>query len=92
MAPAGFLQISEIKPPPCRSSRPASSSSSNTVRTTAGEAPALTRLLREIIERILPEKNYVEAARALRARWKRDRVPMKSRFPELLEELTAKIP
>jgi siroheme synthase-like protein len=59
---------------------------------TAGEAPALTRLLREIIERILPEKNYVEAARALRARWKRDRVPMKSRFPELLEELTAKIP
>lgn len=57
-----------------------------------GEAPALTRLLREILEHILPDETYVAAARALRARWKRDRAPMKSRFPELLLELTAKTP
>ena len=57
-----------------------------------GEAPALTRLLREILEQILPEQTYVEAARTLRARWKRDATPMKSRFPQLLQELTAKIP
>ncbi len=55
-----------------------------------GEAPALTRLLREIVERILPEETYVDAARSLRARWKRDGVPMKSRFPELVRELAAK--
>jgi siroheme synthase-like protein len=58
----------------------------------AGQAPALTRLLREIVEHILPDETYVTAARALRARWKRDRVPMKSRFPELLMDLTAKTP
>jgi uroporphyrin-III C-methyltransferase/precorrin-2 dehydrogenase/sirohydrochlorin ferrochelatase len=58
----------------------------------AGQAPALTRLLREIVERILPDETYVTAARTLRARWKRDRVPMKSRFPELLLDLTAKTP
>jgi uroporphyrin-III C-methyltransferase/precorrin-2 dehydrogenase/sirohydrochlorin ferrochelatase len=56
----------------------------------AGEAPALTRLLREIIEHLLPDATYVTAARTLRARWKHDRVPMKSRFPQLLLELTAK--
>jgi uroporphyrin-III C-methyltransferase/precorrin-2 dehydrogenase/sirohydrochlorin ferrochelatase len=54
----------------------------------AGKAPALTRLLREIVEHILPDDTYVSAARALRVRWKRDRVPMRSRFPELLRELT----
>jgi len=54
-----------------------------------GEAPALTRLLREVVEHILPDETYVAAARALRARWKRDRTPMKSRFPELLAEMVA---
>ena len=58
----------------------------------AGKAPALTRLLREIVEHILPDEAYVTAARTLRARWKRDRAPMKSRFPQLLQELTAKTP
>jgi siroheme synthase-like protein len=57
-----------------------------------GEAPALTRLLREIVEQILPEETYVAAARALRAQWKRDRIPMKSRFPELLQNLKTKTP
>ena len=55
-----------------------------------GEAPALTRLLRQIVEHILPDETYVTAARALRARWKRDRVPMGARFPELLQDLVAK--
>ncbi len=54
-----------------------------------GEAPALTRLLRELVEQILPEDGYVQAARALRRRWKRDRVPMKSRFAELVATLSA---
>ncbi len=56
----------------------------------AGQAPALTRLLREIVEQILPDETYVAAARSLRTTWKRDRVPMKSRFPELLKTLAAK--
>lgn len=58
----------------------------------AAEAPALTRLLREILEQLLPDETYITAARSLRARWKRDRTPMKSRFPQLLEELTNKNP
>jgi len=55
-----------------------------------GEAPALTRLLREVVEHVLPDETYVEAARSLRVRWKREGVPMKSRFPELLRELVAR--
>jgi uroporphyrin-III C-methyltransferase/precorrin-2 dehydrogenase/sirohydrochlorin ferrochelatase len=50
----------------------------------AGETPALTRLLREILEQILPDEQWVEAARALRAKWKSERTPMGSRFPELV--------
>jgi uroporphyrin-III C-methyltransferase/precorrin-2 dehydrogenase/sirohydrochlorin ferrochelatase len=53
-----------------------------------GEAPALTRLIREIVEQILPEDRWVEAARALRAEWKRERRPMKSRFAELVAVLS----
>jgi siroheme synthase-like protein len=52
-----------------------------------GEAPALTRLLREIIEQLLPEDRYVEIARDLRQRWKRDARPMHSRFAELVDAL-----
>jgi siroheme synthase-like protein len=49
-----------------------------------GETPALTRLLREILEQALPDDDWVEAARALRARWKAEGTPMASRFPELV--------
>jgi len=52
-----------------------------------GAAPALTRLVREVIERALPPDEYVARARQLRAQWKRDKVPMASRFPALLREL-----
>jgi uroporphyrin-III C-methyltransferase/precorrin-2 dehydrogenase/sirohydrochlorin ferrochelatase len=51
----------------------------------SGESPAITRLLREIIEQILPEPEWVDAARALRERWKRDKTPMGSRFAELVK-------
>jgi uroporphyrin-III C-methyltransferase/precorrin-2 dehydrogenase/sirohydrochlorin ferrochelatase len=54
-----------------------------------GAAPALTRLVREVIEAALPAEDYVARARALRAHWKRDRVPIASRFPTLLRELVA---
>jgi uroporphyrin-III C-methyltransferase/precorrin-2 dehydrogenase/sirohydrochlorin ferrochelatase len=52
-----------------------------------GEAPALTRLLRELIEQLLPEDRYVEIARDLRRRWKREGRPMGLRFAELVQAL-----
>jgi uroporphyrin-III C-methyltransferase/precorrin-2 dehydrogenase/sirohydrochlorin ferrochelatase len=56
----------------------------------SGEAPALTRLLREIIEQVLPEPEWVQAARALRERWKREKTPMGSRFAELVQAFKEK--
>jgi uroporphyrin-III C-methyltransferase/precorrin-2 dehydrogenase/sirohydrochlorin ferrochelatase len=52
----------------------------------SAEVPALTRLVREIIERALPEERWIAAAKELRARWKRDKTPMASRFSELLRD------
>ena len=52
----------------------------------SADAPALTRLLREILEQVLPEEEWVDAAKELRAKWKRDHVPMASRFAELVRE------
>jgi siroheme synthase (precorrin-2 oxidase/ferrochelatase) len=49
-----------------------------------GETPALTRLLREVLEQALPDADWVEAARQLRTKWRREGTPMGSRFPELL--------
>lgn len=54
---------------------------------TGGAAPALARLVREIIEQVLPDSDWVDQATALRARWKRENVPMSSRFPELVRVL-----
>ncbi len=51
---------------------------------TSGEAPALSRLLREVLERALPEEAWVDAAKELRERWKREGTPMVSRFGELV--------
>ncbi|HEU4539062.1 MAG TPA: bifunctional precorrin-2 dehydrogenase/sirohydrochlorin ferrochelatase, partial [Polyangiaceae bacterium] len=50
----------------------------------SGEAPALSRLLRQVLERALPEERWVSAARALRARWRREGSPHASRFAELV--------
>jgi len=52
-----------------------------------GEVPALTRLVREVLESALPEDRWVRAARDLRRRWKRDATPMGARFAELVREL-----
>lgn len=52
----------------------------------SAEVPALTRLVREVIERALPEDRWIAAARELRARWKREKTPMGSRFAELLKD------
>jgi siroheme synthase-like protein len=50
----------------------------------SGEAPALSRLLREVLEQALPEDAWVEAAKALRDKWKKDGTPMASRFADLV--------
>jgi siroheme synthase-like protein len=57
-----------------------------------GEAPALSRLLREIVERILPEDEWIERARALRDRWRAEKTPMRSRFAELVRGFAARAP
>ena len=49
-----------------------------------GELPALSRLLREILEAVLPEERFIEAARALRRKWRAEHTPMASRFSELV--------
>ncbi len=51
---------------------------------TSGEAPALARLVREIVEQLLPDDDFVETARALREKWKTEGTPMGSRFAELV--------
>lgn len=51
---------------------------------TSGEAPALARLLREVLEQALPEEGFVDAARALREKWRTEKTPMASRFGELV--------
>jgi len=56
----------------------------------SGHAPALTRLLRELIEQILPEDHWIRAARDLRARWRAESVPMGSRFAELVRTFKAR--
>jgi siroheme synthase-like protein len=52
----------------------------------SGEAPALARLLREIIEQVMPGPTWVEHAKRLRAKWLADRSPMADRFGELVKE------
>jgi siroheme synthase-like protein len=56
---------------------------------TSGDAPALTRLLREALDAVLPEDldKWMAVAREERAKWRRDGVPMNERRPLLLEAL-----
>jgi siroheme synthase-like protein len=56
----------------------------------SGEAPALTRLLREIIEHTLPADEWVARARELRLQWRADGTPMGQRFGQLVRELAKK--
>jgi len=56
---------------------------------TEGRAPALTALLREAIDLLLPADvdRWLDAAQEQRTEWKRSSVPMEQRKPRLLEAL-----
>jgi siroheme synthase-like protein len=52
----------------------------------SGATPALTRLLREIVEQVLPGEGWIEHARALREKWIADGTPMGERFGALVRD------
>ena len=56
---------------------------------TKGDAPALTALVREALDALLPEEvgEWMAEARRQRTVWRRDRVPMGARKPRLLAAL-----
>jgi uroporphyrin-III C-methyltransferase/precorrin-2 dehydrogenase/sirohydrochlorin ferrochelatase len=58
---------------------------------TSGAAPALTALLREGLDAMLPRDlaSWMWQARAARVAWRRDGVPMEARKPRLLQALNA---
>jgi len=56
----------------------------------SGATPALTRLVREVIEQVLPGDDWIEHAKRLRATWIAEKKPMGSRFADLVRELAAK--
>ncbi|MGO9832696.1 MAG: bifunctional precorrin-2 dehydrogenase/sirohydrochlorin ferrochelatase [Polyangiaceae bacterium] len=56
----------------------------------SGETPALTRLLREVIEEVLPGEAWIDHARRLRARWLAEKTPVGERFGDLVRQLAAK--
>jgi siroheme synthase-like protein len=58
----------------------------------SGELPALSRLLREVIEHVLPAERWIEIARGLRRRWRTEGLPMGERFGELVRALSAPAP
>ena len=51
----------------------------------SGATPALSRLLREIIEELLPGEAWVEHAKRIRAVWRAEGTPMGDRFGELVK-------
>ena len=61
---------------------------------TSGAAPALTALLREGLEALLPRDlaHWMWQARAARVAWRREGVPMETRKPRLLQALNALYP
>ncbi len=54
----------------------------------SGELPALSRLLREVLESALPEERWIEHARELRRRWKAEQTPMSERFGQLVRAIS----
>jgi uroporphyrin-III C-methyltransferase / precorrin-2 dehydrogenase / sirohydrochlorin ferrochelatase len=59
---------------------------------TGGAAPALTSLLREALDALLPDdlSDWIRSARETRVAWRRDGVPMKDRKRLLLEALNGR--
>jgi siroheme synthase-like protein len=58
----------------------------------SGAAPALTRLVREVIEHVLPSEDAIADAQRLRAKWLASGTPIGDRFDELVRELTRQRP
>lgn len=56
----------------------------------SGQLPAVSRLLREVIESALPSDDWVARARTLRAEWKRTNTPMNARFGQLVRAIADK--
>ena len=53
----------------------------------SGATPALTRLVREIIEQVLPGDAWIDHAKALREKWLADGTPVGERFGSLVRDL-----
>jgi uroporphyrin-III C-methyltransferase/precorrin-2 dehydrogenase/sirohydrochlorin ferrochelatase len=53
----------------------------------SGATPALTRLVREIIEQVLPREEWIHHAKQLRAKWLAEGTPTHDRFAELVKAL-----
>lgn len=58
----------------------------------SGELPALSRLLREVLEQLLPSEAWISVARGLRRTWRAERRPMGERFGELVRAFFAPAP
>ena len=56
----------------------------------SGATPALTRLLREVIELVLPADEWIEHAKSLRTKWLSEKTPMGERFGDLVRQLASK--
>jgi len=57
-----------------------------------GATPALTRLVREVIEQVLPSEGWIDHARRLRAKWRAEGTPMGDRFAELVRDVKQRGP
>ncbi|HEY8038863.1 MAG TPA: bifunctional precorrin-2 dehydrogenase/sirohydrochlorin ferrochelatase [Polyangiaceae bacterium] len=53
----------------------------------SGATPALTRLVREVVEHVLPGDRWVERATELRAKWLAEGTPVADRFAQLVREV-----
>jgi siroheme synthase-like protein len=51
----------------------------------SGATPALTRLVRELIEEMLPDDEWIDHAKRLRAKWLAEGTPIHDRFAELVK-------
>jgi siroheme synthase-like protein len=53
----------------------------------SGATPAMTRLVREVVEQVLPSDAWVEHAKRLRAKWLAEGTPTGDRFAELVRAI-----